>query len=166
MSLLRACARGQRFDRRVLFICGQPLGPVLWAPMVVHAGYAAPLIAAGIGSMAMGLVVAWRLTLQALRPAGELCDRRRGEDPCLDLLRWPDRSHGGDPRRPLHHVPRGAGAEEVIWNPLPCSPAWSCLRGRPPISCSTTSPEVVRVIRSKAISGRVMYQLKRSSSMR
>jgi DHA1 family inner membrane transport protein len=51
------------------FMCGQALGPVLWAPVAAHAGYAALFIAAGIGSIAMGLVVAWRLELQALRSA-------------------------------------------------------------------------------------------------
>jgi DHA1 family inner membrane transport protein len=51
------------------FMCGQALGPVLWAPVAAHAGYATLFIAAGIGSIAMGLVVAWRLELQALRLA-------------------------------------------------------------------------------------------------
>ncbi len=47
------------------FMAGQALGPVLWAPIAEHAGYATLFVAAGIGSIAMGLVVAWRLSLRA-----------------------------------------------------------------------------------------------------
>jgi len=48
------------------FMCGQALGPVLWAPVAEHVGYAVLFVAAGVGTIAMGLLVAWRLSLRAL----------------------------------------------------------------------------------------------------
>lgn len=49
------------------FMCGQAIGPLVWAPVAEGAGYTALFAAAGLGTVAMGLLSAWSLAERARR---------------------------------------------------------------------------------------------------
>lgn len=51
------------------FMSGQGLGPIVWAPVAERFGYPTVFFSAGVLTIILGFVIAWRLSLRRMTPA-------------------------------------------------------------------------------------------------